>query len=71
MYINKRLNNTTMKTKQEIINSIKDVVSGMNHQEQADFIWAIITETSIKDASMDRIDGGYEIILEIEEEDED
>jgi len=60
-----------MKTKQEIINSIKDVVSGMNHQEQADFIWAIITETSIKDASMDRIDGGYEIILEIEEEDED
>lgn len=71
MYINKRLNNTTMKTKQEIINSIKNVVSGMNHQEQADFIWAIITETTIKDASMDRIDGGYEIFLEIEEEDED
>ena len=59
-----------MKT-QELINSIKDLVVGMSQQEQADLIWSIISETTLKDATMDRIDGGYEIVLEMEDEDEE
>ena len=56
-------------TAQEIIDNIKDVVSSMSEQQQADFIWSIITQTTLKDATMDRVDGGYEIILEMHEED--
>ncbi len=55
--------------KQEILDLVKNVVVGMTQQEQADFIWDIICETNINDATMDRIDGGYEIILEMSEED--
>ena len=58
-------------TTQETINNIKNLVSGMTQQEQADFIWSIICETTIKYSTMDRIDGGYEIILEMDEEDEE
>jgi hypothetical protein len=59
-----------MKT-QELINSIKDLVVGMSQQQQADLIWSIISETTLKDATMNRVDGGYEIVLEMDEEDED
>ena len=59
-----------MKT-QELINSIKDLVVGMSQQEQADLIWSIISETTLKDATMDRIDGGYEIVLEMEDEEDE
>ena len=56
---------------QETINNIKNLVSDMTQQQQADFIWSIICETNLKDATMNRVDGGYEIILEIEEDEDE
>lgn len=53
-------------TTQETIDNIKNLVSNMTQQQQADFIWAIICETTLKDATMDRVDGGYEIVLEMD-----
>lgn len=54
----------------QILNQIKELTQTMSQQEQADFIWEIISQTTLKDATMTRIDGGYEIILELLEDEE-
>jgi hypothetical protein len=49
----------------KILEVIAEYVSDFSHQESADFIWDVICQTNLIDATMDRIDEGYEIVLQM------
>jgi len=56
------------KMKEEILKMVQVLCKEMTEQEQADFLWEVICETTLEDATMDRVDGGYEMFLEMNDE---
>ena len=54
--------------KKEILKMVQVLCKEMTEQEQADFLWEVICETTLEDATMDRVYGGYEVFLQMNDE---
>ncbi len=50
---------------------MKTICVDMDEQTQIEVIWSLVLETSLHQSYMNRIDGGYEIIIPITQEDEE
>jgi len=56
------------KMKKETLKMIETLCKEMTQQEIVDFIWEVICKTTLEDATMDRVDGGYEMFLQMNDE---
>lgn len=54
--------------KKETLKMIETLCKEMTQQEIVDFIWEVICKTTLEDATMDRVDGGYEMFLQMNDE---
>ena len=54
--------------KEKILKMVQVLCKEMTEQEQADFLWEAICKTTLYDSTMDRVDGGYEMFLKLNDE---